>query len=332
MKMTMSILALGTLLCGVLQGRAETINYTVQGTATGTLGAVGFTNAPVTVTFIGDTSKVTQNFPHFWSVVGTATVTIGGIGTATITEPMDAFCNQDFPAAGIGKAPGSSADQYQSSLLDIIDPTLTSWDLRSATGPINNRTYYTPGVSYATNLGALIFNNVSDTSTFTATIVPPPPPPAPRNLIVLLPNENGAGGSSIVVTNAGSSQQLKDANSAINVERADSAPSKAFAMDPSEIQRLFHDTLSLLPTPEARFNLYFLAGRTGLNAESRAILPNIYEAYKERHSTDVSIIGHTDTTGDEKSNFRPNFYRFGWTKRSPGSDTAQSPGAQKPSR
>jgi outer membrane protein OmpA-like peptidoglycan-associated protein len=75
-------------------------------------------------------------------------------------------------------------------------------------------------------------------------------------------------------------------------------------MDPSEIQRLFQSTLSFIPTPEVRFNLYFLLGGTDLTAESVAILPRIFQAYKERRSTDVSIIGHTDTTGDSKSNYR----------------------------
>ena len=56
---------------------------------------------------------------------------------------------------------------------------------------------------------------------------PPPPPPARQNLIVLLPNEDGTAGS-IVVTNAGGSQQLTEANTALKVERADTAPGKPF--------------------------------------------------------------------------------------------------------
>jgi outer membrane protein OmpA-like peptidoglycan-associated protein len=137
-----------------------------------------------------------------------------------------------------------------------------------------------------------------------APVPPPPPPPALQNLIVLLPNEDGSSGSSIVVTNAGGSQELTEANTALKVDRADPAPSKPFKMDPSEIQSLFQSTLSFIPTPEARFNLYFLLGGTELTPESVAVLPRILEAYKERHSTDVSIIGHTDTTGDSASNVR----------------------------
>jgi outer membrane protein OmpA-like peptidoglycan-associated protein len=132
----------------------------------------------------------------------------------------------------------------------------------------------------------------------------PPPPPALQNLIVLLPNEDGVTKSSIVVTNAGGSQALTEANTAVKVERADTAPGQPFKMDQSEIESLFQSTLSFIPTQEARFNLYFLLGGTELTPESVAVLPRIFEAYKERHSTDVSIIGHTDTTGDSAANVR----------------------------
>lgn len=131
----------------------------------------------------------------------------------------------------------------------------------------------------------------------------PPPPPALQNLVVLLPNEDGTTGS-IVVTNTGGSQQLIEANSGVQIERADAAPSKPAPVDPSEIQRVFQSTLSFLPTAEVRFNLYFLTGGTELTEESAAILPHIVEAYKERRSTDVSIIGHADTTGDSEANVR----------------------------
>jgi outer membrane protein OmpA-like peptidoglycan-associated protein len=131
----------------------------------------------------------------------------------------------------------------------------------------------------------------------------PPAPPALQNLFVLLHNEDGTTGA-IVVTNAAGSLQLIEANSAINVERADAVPGKPSPMDSSEIQRQFQSTLSFIPSPEVRFNLYFLTGGTELTAESQAILPQIILAYKERRSTDVSIIGHTDTTGNNASNYQ----------------------------
>jgi outer membrane protein OmpA-like peptidoglycan-associated protein len=152
-------------------------------------------------------------------------------------------------------------------------------------------------IPLAISLGALL------TAGCRAPAPAPPPPPAKQNLFVLLPNDDGSSGS-IVVTNAGGSQQLTQANSAVKVERADAAPTKPFVMDPGEIRNLFQDALSFIPAAEARFNLYFLPNSTELTAESAAMLPNVLQAYKERHSTDVSIVGHTDTTGSSEANLR----------------------------
>jgi outer membrane protein OmpA-like peptidoglycan-associated protein len=123
------------------------------------------------------------------------------------------------------------------------------------------------------------------------------------NLIVLLPNEEGTTGS-LVVTNAGGSQQLTEAYTGVKVERADAAPSAPMRVDPDEVHRLFHDTLATIPSPEVRFTLYFPEAKTVLTPESESLLPRIFQAYQERHSTDVSIIGHTDTIGSSAANFQ----------------------------
>jgi len=132
---------------------------------------------------------------------------------------------------------------------------------------------------------------------------PPPPPPTPLNLIVLLPNEDGTTGS-LVVTNAGGSQQLTEAYSGLKVERADIAPSAPMRVDPNEVRRLFQSTFTAIPTPEVRFTLYFPEAKTVLTPESESLLPRIFQAYQERRSTDVSIIGHTDTVGSSAANFQ----------------------------
>ena len=130
-----------------------------------------------------------------------------------------------------------------------------------------------------------------------------PPPPALQNLVVLLPNEDGSTGS-IVVSNAAGSRQLTEANTAVNIERTDAAPGQPFLMQPDEMKRIFGSTIAFLPSAEERFTLYFSLGGTQLTAESTDLLPRIAEAYKARGSTDVAIIGHTDTTGDKAGNFR----------------------------
>jgi outer membrane protein OmpA-like peptidoglycan-associated protein len=133
---------------------------------------------------------------------------------------------------------------------------------------------------------------------------PAPTPPVAQSVIILLPNDQGRPTGSLVVSNAAGSQQLADPYSAVKVGRAGSAPSAPVPVDAAEVQRLFGDTLAFMPAPEARFNLYFQTGGTVLTAESAAELPQIMQAYSERRSTDVTIIGHTDTVGDSRTNYQ----------------------------
>ncbi len=121
--------------------------------------------------------------------------------------------------------------------------------------------------------------------------------------VILLPNDDGSSSGSLVVTNAAGSQQLSEPYSQVEV-KAGSAPGTPAKIDAGEVQRLFGDTIALIPPGEARFNLYFETGGTQLTAESAAELPKIIEAYRLRRSTDVTIIGHTDTVGDTQSNYQ----------------------------
>jgi len=131
-----------------------------------------------------------------------------------------------------------------------------------------------------------------------------PAPAPPQNVIILLPNEDGSSSGSLVVFNHAGSQQLTNAYSKVKVTHADTPPSTPVQVDPAEIQRLFGETLALLPQAEVRFNLYFEFGGTVLTRDSQAELPRILEAYRRRKSTDVTIIGHTDTVGDSQTNYQ----------------------------
>jgi outer membrane protein OmpA-like peptidoglycan-associated protein len=130
---------------------------------------------------------------------------------------------------------------------------------------------------------------------------PPAPPPATQNLIVLLPNEDGTVGK-VTVTNSGVTRELTGAYSGVRVERADGPPGTPFQVDQSEVNRIFGSTLAATPAAEVSFNLYFLSDSTTMDAQSQALLPEIFKAIQERHSTDIEVIGHTDTTGTSESN------------------------------
>ncbi|MCX6611630.1 MAG: OmpA family protein [Acidobacteria bacterium] len=132
--------------------------------------------------------------------------------------------------------------------------------------------------------------------------LPPAAPPPKQNLVVLLRDETGKTGR-IEVSNAGTSVELNQENFAVRLGSPTSAPSQPFLMDQAEIQRIWGAELASLPAAELSFSLYFELNSVNLVAESLAILPQIVKAIADRKSTDVSVIGHTDTTGDSAVNF-----------------------------
>lgn len=133
---------------------------------------------------------------------------------------------------------------------------------------------------------------------------PPPAPPAPKaSVIVLLPDPEGKPGG-IVLTNAAGAETITQPNQAIRVQKADAAPSPPVAMDPGEIQKLFGSVLDGLPVAEALFTLYFDIQRDVPLAEEQKQLPAILDAIRERRSTAISVIGHTDTTADPNYNYQ----------------------------
>ena len=60
--------------------------------------------------------------------------------------------------------------------------------------------------------------------------------------------------------------------------------------------------LSSLPPAPQHFIVYFRFESDELTDESRALVPDILQAVKDRPVPDVVVIGHTDTTGTPPSN------------------------------
>ena len=75
----------------VSNAHAGPITYDISGMASGEIGATTFTNASVELTGIGDTANVTSLFSGtiFGNPFSRFTVTIGGVGTATVTDPSE---------------------------------------------------------------------------------------------------------------------------------------------------------------------------------------------------------------------------------------------------
>jgi outer membrane protein OmpA-like peptidoglycan-associated protein len=132
---------------------------------------------------------------------------------------------------------------------------------------------------------------------------PPAPPPARQNVFVLLP-EPGGESSGIVVRNQAGTQNLIQPYQATRVERSDVPPAAPFTLDQAEVRRLFGTAIDALPAPEVVFLLHFDEGRDVLNAESVAQVPAILNAIRQRHSTAITVTGHTDTIADAQFNYR----------------------------
>src|SRR5258708_2146653 len=130
---------------------------------------------------------------------------------------------------------------------------------------------------------------------------PPPPPPPKQSLVVLLPDPEGKP-SGIPATNSAGAQTLSEPYQAVRVERSDTAPTPPFAMDQAEVRRVFGAVLDALPSPEVAFTLYFVGDSEVLVPDSKAKLQDILAAIRERHSTAISLIGHTDTKGEPQYN------------------------------
>jgi len=135
----------------------------------------------------------------------------------------------------------------------------------------------------------------------------PPPPAAPQprqSLFVLLPDPDGKA-SGITVTNSAGAQTITQPYQAVRVERSDVAPAPPFTIDEAEVRRVFGVVLDVLPMPEVIFTLYFFGeGSEVLVPESQAQLAALVNTIRERHSTAISLIGHTDTMADPQYNYR----------------------------
>jgi outer membrane protein OmpA-like peptidoglycan-associated protein len=86
-------------------------------------------------------------------------------------------------------------------------------------------------------------------------------------------------------------------------------------MSVDEVTRVFGEALVAQPTAPARFVLYFQQGTEQLATESRALLPAVLEAITKRRSTDVGIVGHTDTVADHQFNYQLGLQRADRVRR-----------------
>lgn len=125
--------------------------------------------------------------------------------------------------------------------------------------------------------------------------------------VVLLPESDGKVGA-VQVSSGGTNQVLDKAYFAVDAA-AGSAPTAPRAFGPDEVQTAFAGALAAEPETPRRFLLYFQSGTAELIPEARAMLPEIVTEIRRRPGVDISIIGHSDTVGNDAINARLSLQR-----------------------
>jgi len=160
-------------------GLGSLLNITHASIGSGSIGALSFTNASVTISEFADTScrveLTTPNVSGFSIDDMSATITISGLGLFHFTSPTRTFVNNTFGVVGFSRTGASQAD-----LLD--GPTAGAffdWDMLSPIGPITGDGQFiqwtgTELPPVTTDGGVLIFQDASPDVTFQVAVVPEP--------------------------------------------------------------------------------------------------------------------------------------------------------------
>jgi outer membrane protein OmpA-like peptidoglycan-associated protein len=130
----------------------------------------------------------------------------------------------------------------------------------------------------------------------------PQRPQAPaRDVVALAADPESGEVGRLTVTSPAGRVELAERHSSTTVVSG-AAPSPPTTMSEADIQQLFGPALAVQPPPALRFLLYFELGGDTLTPESKGQLPAVLAAARGRVAPDVSVIGHTDTTGADTAN------------------------------
>lgn len=130
-----------------------------------------------------------------------------------------------------------------------------------------------------------------------------PPPTSTRTTVVLMPDEDSKVGA-VSISTASGTQLLDKAFSYTSVNGTRAAPSKARTVGRDTIDMAYGALLKMQsPTPRT-FILNFLLDKTELTEESKAALPAMFGAVRERKPTSITIFGHADASGSKDGNLK----------------------------
>jgi len=119
--------------------------------------------------------------------------------------------------------------------------------------------------------------------------------------LVLMPDESGKVGAIIVKTHD-DFRVIDKAYHSVTAKEGSSSLSETQALSEAQVNQEYADLLKAQPAKPFSFMLYFVTGSSDLVKESQAIIPRVIERIKAQMPTEISINGHTDTTGADNIN------------------------------
>lgn len=124
-----------------------------------------------------------------------------------------------------------------------------------------------------------------------------------KDTVVLVPDQDGTTGR-VTVTTKGGFRTLSTPYTMVEVYDAGRQPAEPQQIERKRIEELFAGSIRALPAQPSTFLLYFKHDSRELLDESKTVIPEILAAVRAREFYEMSIIGHTDTTGSEEHNMR----------------------------
>src|ERR1700733_15324743 len=162
---------------------ASPITFTISTSGSGSLGAATFTDATIIFTAVTDTTFILNGAETIGdagnstsSPQGTDTVTIVGLGSWTLSDPV--FFYDDRTTGVVGFADLNETLDVVTDLLDISGTPFVTYNLKSSLGPISDPLANGTGTfaNIPTSIGALAFTTNSTNASFQAVTSATPEP------------------------------------------------------------------------------------------------------------------------------------------------------------
>ena len=122
-----------------------------------------------------------------------------------------------------------------------------------------------------------------------------------QTTVVLVPDRDGHVGKAAIQNRCGE-QLLSESGKAVVVWNEILSPRPAVAFDEQKINSTFGSALAIEPPAPQKFILYFENDSTEIVEASQTLIPAVIDSIKQRNSFDISVNGHTDSTGTAEYN------------------------------